>query len=967
MNEGDMRLSWIKKLAIHCFCYLLITSMAVATGSRAHAQAAGDIQAQIVELERVIARYEASARSATPNSNAQMQVLLSMAQLATLYVKADRVQDSWPLSEKILARLEAMLGPDHPNLASQLESTASTFGLQGRYAEAEKLLKRAIAINERAFGADSLETATSLQNMAMLFRLQERYDDAFQFASRALFIADRKLPPGDIKRAMFISQVADLHMSARRYDEAEPLLKLALALVLSTQGKDTAVTTIQAIQYLQSLGLSYHHRGRHAEAQPFIDRAIAMSEQAFGPGHTMTGAMLMTLALQLFNQDQLEAAEQLYKRALPISERNGQLRASLADTYVGLGLVAFKRKDWSNAYALLRKASTITIELSQVAVAGGVSGATAATANRIARGADILLLTAVAAYRHAEANPPDAAALRDDAFHLSQHAEQSQVGGALAQMATRVSAGRGTLGTLVRERQDLPAEWQQLDRKIEAALLAPSAARNTANEDTIRRRMTEITVRLSAIDLQLARDFPDFAKLSDPAPLSITEVQAQLRPNEVLIYLSHRPNQSLVWSIGRDTVAWDLVQLGEEELTIEVQALRCGLDEAAWHTDGSQTCSKLLATPWKGSGPLPFDLERAYRLYTALLGPFAAMTKTADLIIATSGPLAALPFHVLVTEPPTAGITTRGADLASASWLGRRNAISNVPSVSSLKALRSSAKASQAVRPFFAMANPVLTGPDGSYANLAGAAKAYRTCASPTKTAAIDATNTRGRSRAVAPLQNGQVSVDVLRAQSPLPETADEVCAVARDFGVDDRHIRLADRATETEVKRLNTNGELAMYRVLHFATHGVLPGQISANSEPGLILTPPTTGTARDDGFLSASEIAELKLDADWVILSACNTAGVGRAGTESLSGLARAFFYAQARAVLASHWEVESTATVRLITSTVGALQRDPSIGRAEALRRAMVGLMDTKGALSHPQFWAPFVLVGEGGGAR
>ena len=84
--------------------------------------------------------------------------------------------------------------------------------------------------------------------------------------------------------------------------------------------------------------------------------------------------------------------------------------------------------------------------------------------------------------------------------------------------------------------------------------------------------------------------------------------------------------------------------------------------------------------------------------------------------------------------------------------------------------------------------------------------------------------------------------------------------------------------------------------------------GKLQGNSEPGLILTPPAEASEEDDGYLSASEIAGLKLDADWVILSACNTAAGGAQGAEALSGLARAFFYAQARALLVSHWEVNS-----------------------------------------------------------
>jgi CHAT domain-containing protein len=148
---------------------------------------------------------------------------------------------------------------------------------------------------------------------------------------------------------------------------------------------------------------------------------------------------------------------------------------------------------------------------------------------------------------------------------------------------------------------------------------------------------------------------------------------------------------------------------------------------------------------------------------------------------------------------------------------------------------------------------------------------------------------------------------------------------------------------TEREVKRLSTAGELANYRMVHFATHGVLAGQLDGTREPGLILTPPVTATEEDDGYLSASEIAALKLDADWVILSACNTAAGSATSVEALSGLARAFIYAQARALLVSHWEVDSYATVKLITGAVGEIARKPNIGRAEALRRSMLELID------------------------
>jgi len=176
--------------------------------------------------------------------------------------------------------------------------------------------------------------------------------------------------------------------------------------------------------------------------------------------------------------------------------------------------------------------------------------------------------------------------------------------------------------------------------------------------------------------------------------------------------------------------------------------------------------------------------------------------------------------------------------------------------------------------------------------------------------------------------------------------------------------LRGRPRSTEREVKRLSARGELADYRVVHFATHGAMAGDLSGAAEPGLLLTPPAQPSAEDDGYLSASEIAGLKLDADWVILSACNTAAGDADGAQALSGLARAFFYAQARALLVSHWAVNSDATVKLITRALREMSQDAQVGRSEALRRAMLAPVDDgRPQEAHPAFWAPFVVVGEG----
>jgi CHAT domain-containing protein len=209
----------------------------------------------------------------------------------------------------------------------------------------------------------------------------------------------------------------------------------------------------------------------------------------------------------------------------------------------------------------------------------------------------------------------------------------------------------------------------------------------------------------------------------------------------------------------------------------------------------------------------------------------------------------------------------------------------------------------------------------------------------------------------------------VVRAQYPLPETADELCAVAKSMGAGPDAVHLGENASETVIKAASANGVLADARVVHFATHGLLAGETAmlaaSRAEPALLWTPPARATEEDDGLLTASEISQLKLDADWVVLSACNTAGGAsdKPDAEALSGLARAFFYAGARALLVSHWAVNSDATVALITKAFDEIKADPKIGRAEALRRSMLALIQTGNNNAHPSNWSPFVVVGEG----
>ena len=921
-------------------------------------------QGRSVEAERTLQNALSLHDNVTHSDRATLEAqyahLFALVQLSGLYQRSDRYKDAVPLTERAVAMTEKLLGPEHPNVATGLESLAAMYGLLRRFADAEAPRKRALAINERAYGNEHPNVAESLRGLGHLYRLQDRLEEALPLLQRGLSIAEKTLGADHPLLVVHLTEIAELHRAQRRNADAEGLLKRALANVDKSHGLAPELADTQRIQILQSLAFLYQSQGRRQDARPFLEAALTTSERAFGADHSLTGNLMTTLAFHLLDQDQTEEAERFFERALPISERAGREGIAYTDNIAGLGLVHFKRKNWAEAYSAMKQASTVRIAVDQWATGSG--SAQHGSQAQVIPHAEMFLIQAATAFRLAATDPPAADALRDEAFQIAQRAQSSQAAAALGQMAARFSSGTSALANLVRERQDLSNEWRAQDARLTAEFSALPTRRNPEKEQALRSRLATIAGRLDTLDGRLAEEFPEYTSLASPQPLSIARVQELLASREALVFIASRLNQSLVWVITKGGARWELVPLGEDELGREVAALRCGLDASAWAHAGSSSCESLLGLSHQGDQPLPFDLVRAHGLYAALLAPFHDAIKDKRLLIVPSGPLTAVPFSVLVTEAPASRLPADVSRYADVAWLAKSHASAVLPSVVSLASLRGVTQPAAAPSPFIGFGNPLLSGADGRDRS----AWAAQTCPR-------DRPRSQPRVAAVpesfVKLFRGTLGhAEALRRQGPLPETAAELCAVARDLGARESEVLLGSRATETAVKRLSERGELATYRILHFATHGLVAGETESfgfGAEPALLLTPPDQATEADDGLLTASEVAHLKLNAEWVVLSACNTAGGVKAGAQPLSGLARAFFYAGARSLLVSHWYVDSEAAVKLVAGTFAQAKLHPSDGRAEAVRRAMLALMSGGHRNAHPATWAPFVVVGEGSG--
>ncbi len=622
--------------------------------------------------------------------------------------------------------------------------------------------------------------------------------------------------------AIRLNNLAQLLQATNRLAEAEPLIRHALAIDEKSLGPDHPKVATD----LNNLAGLLQATNRLAEAEPLMRHVIALFETALGPDHPNVATALKNLAFLFEDQGRWLEAAALFKKAKPIMtsthggdpERRGIGKAVLAQNTGGLR---------GYARALYRAGASDT-------------------------------------------------ANRTEGFELAQWALQNDAADALSAMALRFAKGGQELAKLVRGRQDLLGAREVAYRSLDAA----AGEADAKGAEAARAAIADIEAKLAEKQAAVREAFPDYADLANPRPLSLADTQALLGEGEALVLfldlwqIGKVPEETIVFALTKNEVRWISIGLGSSALQERVTALRCGLDSSNWRPgeQSREACKTLLGTEVTEEQVPPFDAVAAHVLYRDLFGGIEDLTQGKRLLIVPSGTLTQLPFEALVTAKPDETLP-RFEGYKTAAWLGQRQAITILPSVGSLKALRA-AKSSEAPEPFAGFGNPLLTGPDGSDKR----AWDKQDCgkAAPPKQSRI-----ASLAASIASLfRGGSANVEDLRRQAPLPETADELCTVGRELGVPspdlDKAIYLGGRATVSQVKALSQSGALARARVVHFATHGLLAGETAlfakAKAEPALLLTPPAQASEEDNGLLTASEVAQLNLNADWVVMSACN-----------------------------------------------------------------------------------------------
>jgi tetratricopeptide (TPR) repeat protein len=238
-------------------------------------------------------------------------------QLAGYALARGKYAEAEPLFQRALAIYEKALGPDHPYVAASLNNLAGLYHNQGKYAAAEPLYQRALAIYEKALGPDHPDVATSLNGLAELYRNQGKYAAAEPLYQRSRAIWEKALGPDHPRVATSLNNLALLYYNQGKYAEAEPLCRRALAIREKALGPDHP----DVAQSLSGLAVLYDNQGKYAEAEPLYQRSRAIYEKALGPDHPHVATSLNNLAVLYNNQGKYAEAEPLFQRALAIWEK----------------------------------------------------------------------------------------------------------------------------------------------------------------------------------------------------------------------------------------------------------------------------------------------------------------------------------------------------------------------------------------------------------------------------------------------------------------------------------------------------------------------------------------------------------------------------------------------------------------------------------------------------------------------
>jgi CHAT domain-containing protein len=905
--------------------------------------AMGDFMRQI-EINKMLSRKFDELRQSGRNFSVNLRIVtnyLSLGEISQAEIYAEKNE---ALLNEFKARPDAALygsfreGYTQSTRAHVLEARGNFREAEAAFQKSEILIRDAIVkaaswpkppLKGGFEGQADFVTAAAGRMKARQGRLAEAEADV----RRALLSRLQQVGKYHGSTAYTSTVLADLLAEQRRVAEAEQLNRSAVDI---HRALGTPLETPAHAFALSQLARSLYSQGKYDEAGELYSQLDVATKNWTPAARDRIRLSLGRIFTSYYTRKVdlgIELAQAAVSRA-KTGRGETHFDFAMANAVLGVGLV-FARRD-EEALQVYRSALPILLE----AARDSEDDTTSATAH------DARMQQVVGPYLSLLARTPDPfGGNAIESFQLGEFIRGRSVQKALAASSARLVAGNAVLTDLVRQEQDsekaIGAQVGALNNMLER----PAGERDEKAVARARNEIEKLKVRRAAMRGDIERRFPDYANLVTPRPATVQDIRSALKPGEAFLSMWIGARSSYVWAVQREgSVAFAALPVGSADLDKKIQKLREALEpQAAMISD----------IP-------PFDLNLAHELYLQLLKPVEAGWKSAkNLIVVTNGALGLLPLGLLPTEPP--GPLADGNLLfdgyRKVAWLSRTHAVTMVPSAAALRTLRGLKPGSPQRELMVGFGDPYFSAEQASKAG---------------EPAANQVASSRGvpLARRNTPQTFG-VDKAELALLPRLPDTADELKSIALALQADPAKVlKLGTEANEKTVKSM----DLSKYKLVVFATHGLVPGELTGLTQPALAMTAPDVAQHDGDGLLTMEEILGLKLDADWVVLSACNTGAGAGAGAEAASGLGRAFFYAGTRAILITNWSVHSVSARELVTDLFARQAANPNISRTEALRQASMGLLDGPGfkdtdgkaqfSYAHPLFWAPYTIMGDGG---
>lgn len=789
-------------------------------------------------------------------------------------------------------------GPNPLAYVSQINSRtrdmAEVMLQQRKLLDAELYARTALILSLEWFGRDSTEVGNALVILSRIVSEQGRFPEAVLLAEAALKAQSESGIANDSRiMVMSLRFYAAALVADGQYAEGDEMFR-TMAATISRNAQISEKLTVNDLDWVMAM----QKVGQHQEALKMATTMRLRSEKHNGKRHPRTALFTAFEAAALQSLGQHKESLALFREATPV-------------------LVDETRNDADNNTATVKQQQRTTYLFESY----------------------LALLARVAAD-----DPGQAQVAAIEAFRIADLTKSSGVQRALTASAARASIRDPQLAQIARKEQDLQRRITSLGELLTGLLSAPSEQQLPAIQAKIRADIESFTRERDSLKKDIERRFPDYAEMVEPKPATVERTQRLLRGDEVLVSWYFAGKEAYVWAISRQGVPlFKSLPMGRNEMARQVAHLRKALDP------GVSTIDEIPE----------FDLAAAHKLYQQILAPVADSLKGKRiLLVVPHAELGQLPLSVLVSREPTnKSNPVKFAAYRDSAWLARDIAIAQLPSVTSLTALRSTPPASPNRKAFIGFGDPFFSSEQQKTAERAASRAASTMLA------------TRGMPLQLrnAPKTTGVDSAE-LGLLPRLPDTLEEIQEIAKVLRAAPEDVFLNARASVKSVMA----ADLSNRKVVMFATHGLVPGELDGLTQPALAMSSPEVTGDKDDGLLTMDNVMSLKLDADWVVLSACNTASGEGSGSEAVSGLGRAFFYAGARALLVSNWPVDSVAARELMTDLFRRQQSvNTNLTKPEALRQAMMELMDSGGmkvsgamqySYAHPLFWAPFVVVGD-----